>query len=168
MAVKKGDLEAWGLFWMLLIILGFFTHVPETGSVFIIRCKGGKVSQLGQMELRCSPTSTLNCMKPTAHTSDMKQVALDTHTLKWLIHFLLRIRKCLQAAYNYKCMDISLSPAQMSCCIMHPLAPPQQTCGEGGTPSHCKLTLLLVYNGATEVCQKLAHLIALKWGSVGC
>jgi hypothetical protein len=161
MAVKKQKApEAWQLFWMLFIILGSFKHVPETGSVSIIRCKGGKVPQLGQTGLRCSPTSTLNCMKPNAHTSDMKPVALNTHTLKWLIHILLRIRKCLQTAHNYKCMDIS-------CCVMHHLPPPQQTCWEGDTPPHCKITLLLLYNGATEVCQKWAHLIALKCGSEG-
>jgi hypothetical protein len=36
--------------------------------------------------------------------------------------------------------------------------------GKGGTPPHCKLTLLLLYNGATEVCKKLACLtsVALK------
>jgi hypothetical protein len=65
-------------------------------------------------------------------------------------------------------MDISLSPTQMPCCVLHHLSPPQQTRWEGGIPPHRKLTLLLLYNGATEVCQKPARPIALKCGSEGC
>jgi hypothetical protein len=89
---------------------------------------------------------------PIAYTSCLKLIAVEAHTLKrqiaWL-NLLLHVRKCLHAAYNYKCTDIFLY-LRHKFHVIRCVAFPNWNGKAVKTPPHYKLSPLLCMDYAVN------------------